>query len=1736
MSLGPTHHGYLYQDLITGIALVDLLLGTAENITVDTKGFDGDRFDDLNIAYTGAKRVRVQIKHTTADRALSKDTFSADGRNLKLNKLLDSLLHDLATSPGTTYRIVVRDKKPDDDLGVVLKPVDPTSRPGDPLPGVTTSKYRFEPDALRVNKPWVNLVKHLSDDQLRAACASLIVDTDAPASTISFADPGPAERALLRRVTEELGAGRTPNTDVSPAFAAHALVLAATAARVVDTGTALRELIEPRLGLRVDFGAVAEGHPIEAAVAVPREGAAAEVGSHIDATAPAGGRVVVEGEPGVGKSWLSEQLAETYRANDWVVARHHCWLGATDTNRTDRVLTEVVIGSLLDQLEHAVPESTADLRPRFAASAEALEAALQNCRDTHPDKNVLLIVDGLDHVDRVLGRSTSQEIDPSRRLVEQLAAVTLPAGVCLLIASQPGTHLEPATPVTGPVQMPRMSWDEVKALSAKHGLLESPDGIGPVEEADERAIVDLVFERSSGNALYATYLCRLALGASPLDEQAPPVTVNDLIHRLSQIPDSATNVEEYYDYLRDAMTPDQRFTTDTLALCYFALTADELAEVLPDPIRSYLMPALRTLAPVLNTQPGLGGLRLHHESFARHIRTEVDDATVTSIRRGIASWLDARGFLTDSRAIRHLPDLLANLGEYDQLKALVQPGFVADGIKALHPPEALQRAIGVVAREAEARLDWPTLIVCIETRKALDTYENDALADTVIEYAEIIVHIIGADVVAERLLYEGRPTFPPRWGLRISEAVDKAGAAAPWKAYIEAWENETKRETSTYSSDRDGTLQLAAQRGALRMRAQRGDVDPSIVGRIAEFLGDDHQASLADLVEVFAAGLPADYLPDIAVAIADPSKAAQALLTLADLSAIGIIGLPEPTELALQAWTLDPTLDIVGYLHHGIAPADVLAGLGTTDLEADLIAATDTILKDTRADHATVNHWLSLITLGQAIDATIPLKLTSKLSGVGFYRAWLRYTIATIGIAEDVRTNVITPEAASSAVVVALADLIAAAKPFTGSPRACDLYFIHPLIHEVIESSLVVVQQDDLDQVLDHLIAIGDGTTTTTNFGLPENGPLATTDLLAILARVSDHIGIDAIHDLITVIRARRNDDHSDYSRVAAFELEIARICHAAGAHDEATECWHRAADLLASYGGHKDPTLSEIVDSIRDITDIDTARDRLRKLLDLVYLVRQHTDGRDTSHYVTQWWELAATIDPIAAARDGADLLLSVVGFEDARAHAAHTHLLQEQTSTADPIVLAALRLTVGTTWRKPAVDLELLTRLHAELGTSPQADTMLAVVANTIAATYDNQPMQYTNDQPKSIVDTALVDAVVRLGGPEFGIRTPRPDEEGNRRFPPDSRTDSNEILKRLIATQRPEVPDGRAGAIVIARDIDNQRYQDDPTPKWDLDAAANMIGYRILQATLTQGTDAGIALIDDIARETRRYSDNAIFAVLGDGLAAHAGDNQAVNTVASYCLAVAYQRIRGGGGWRQFAGRERRELWVKAHKLDPETAERTLAAAVTSRVDADSYGSFGATQGLIAAFAARPTSGPGGTAIDCWDAAFPIIEHRLPGSAKRGTHTYRPTPTPDSPDDLKVAMATLAIATIAQATREEIRQALVAATLLITNRPKVGQTALATVLRGNLDAGRVTWLLDIIRTNLPVAEMTDDLGTELTRLAVGDWLSVRALAGRILDAHGRPVPYPPATEPAPKVRAAFHDLLALAGEEDE
>ncbi|WP_100443950.1 NACHT domain-containing protein [Glycomyces xiaoerkulensis] len=1734
MSLRATHRGYAYQDLVTGIALVDLMLGTASTVTVDTKGFDDDRFDDLTILSRTGRRTRLQVKHTADDRELTKATFSGDRRSLRLDRVFTSALKDLADHPQTTYRIVVRDGRPDGDLAKVLRPITDAKDPGDPFPGFTTTRYRFDPQHLRESTPWCRLVADLSNAELRTVCSHLTVDTAAPDSSQELYAAGPAELVLLRRATEELGAGRPPNTHRSPEDVAQALIIAATASRSRD-GNVTKEVLAPRLGLDTDFGAVREGHPVEPAVAIERPDAIMAIGEAISQAATTGGRVVIAGGPGVGKSWLCEQLADAYRSRDWIVARHHCWLGASDTDRDARVLSEVVLGSLLHQLEETVPQATIDLRPRYAATIQSLATALKVCRNEQPDRNVLLIVDGLDHVDRVKGRQMSGIIprhDPSRLLIDQLAAIALPAGVCMLIASQPGEHLDHAHPVTGqPLPVSPMSWEEIHALAGKHRLFDGFETEGRPADSDIRDdIVKLLFDRSAGNPLYATYLCRDATRISSLDDTSgQPWTSVEIIDRLRQIPDTATDLDAYYAHLVAGMTETQQLAVGVLAVCDFALTIEELGQVVP-PVQPFLAKALATLGPVLHSQPGLGGLKVHHESFSRYVLRDHTKEWITSIRSSATEWLSARGFFTDSRAFRHLPGLLVSLGRFDELKNLFSSKFVTAAIQALQPPGALLSALEVFAHESARRRDWPSLIACVELRRAVDKYETESLPDTLIRYADVVVSILGAEVVTERLLYEGRTTFPTRWGLQLCAAVDRAGESAPWHAYLAEWKRQGDRERVQYGADQDAALHLAIQLGHLRLRSQRGTVAPDVAQRVAENLEQDHTADLASLVEVFVMGLePGDVL-DAANAMSDTSKAARVLVALADLVSRGVAGLPPAGALVGMAQEWAPAADPSAYLKYGIAPEEVLRGLAIGDLMTELDGVTRSLLEGNSADAKLVDHWLHLLRLTHALDPSMLMTLQGTLAGAGFYRAWLRFAVATVGLADDVARGVSTKPEASTAARAALEALAGEATPFTGTPRACDLWSIHALIHDVIERALVVVEHVDLDAILDSLIAIGDGTTTSL-MGMAGTGPLVLNDMLAILIRVSPHVGQVAIHSLAETIRERRTDASAMYSETADFELSIARICVAAGDIEQAEDCWATASLYLGAYGGHKDPTIGELIDSIDDLAsaDIDAALSSLVKVRDLAYLVRQHTDGRDTSHFPQSWWNAVARVDPAAAARDAANLLLTEPGFEDARAHAAHETLLTTQVHAADPIVLAALRLTVSQSWRRPDTDLAILNRLAEETDPSPATKAAVAAVANNVAASYDDQPLMHTSDMSKAAATRDLIGAVQRLGGGTFDVRTVRPRESRKSSFDgPHVRTDA--ALKRIEARIRPELPSGANGAVVAAREYARKDYSDDSTaPRWNLEALTNAIGWRLMEVTLDEGEQAGRQLLADVARELPLYSDAEVLAMVADGVVARCvAASEPLATVASYASALAFTRIRGSGGWRTFAGREHNRLWQTAMALNPSVAEEVLASAIADIAAGPAYRTYGVTESVIAAFATQPTSGPGGTAIECWNAAFAILDYRLPGEVQQDNHRYTPTTSPDHQDLINGALATLAVSTIAQPDRSGIRRALLATSLLIISRPKLAESALLAALNGQLDPGRLIWLLETARGFMPDSALTPPMGHALTELARCDLLAVRVLAADILEAHGLEAPNPPATAPDIELRLAVSTFL--------
>ena len=607
------------------------MLGSITTVHVDEKLVPHDRFDDLTTVDVTGCRERIQIKYTDkADRALTLATFTGDARDLHLDRLMATALAD-RDGPGVgatdfVFRIVLCDGLPTDErLLAVLQRANPDLGPF--VPGMNSVRMTFRADALWGSPEGLETEQseeRIPFDFLRSGddpvkyqdlnwfCKHLVIEVDAPSASSDLTNPGPAEQLLLKRIRDEVGAGMYPNADRSDVDVAAALINCARVARQGSLTASKSELLR-RTQLRIDFGAVARRHPVNPAIEVPRSSTVSELVKKTSTAADEGKAILLVGPPGQGKSWICKQLVNSLSANDWLVAEHYCYLGEADAERHPRVHAERVLGSLLKRIGEYDPQLVSGQRPRFAADEQALEAAVIAAIEKKPDRRVALVVDGIDHVTRVIGGGTAG--DPSLALAETLATLSLPSSSTLIVLSQPGTYLEPIEKAGAiRVQIPKLTDGELRQLAVRLGVIGDtlddschPDyaPLRPDEEASEE-FVESLSVRSGGNGLYATYLCREAL--------RNPTTMADPSATLRSLPQFDGSLRSYYEHIKTSLGEQGAWVADVIALLDFSVSRSELKEIRPDTAHM-VDQAVKVLRPVLLEQVGQAGIRVYHESF-----------------------------------------------------------------------------------------------------------------------------------------------------------------------------------------------------------------------------------------------------------------------------------------------------------------------------------------------------------------------------------------------------------------------------------------------------------------------------------------------------------------------------------------------------------------------------------------------------------------------------------------------------------------------------------------------------------------------------------------------------------------------------------------------------------------------------------------------------------------------------------------------------------------------------------------------------------------------------------------------------------------------------------------------------------------------------------------------------------------------------------------------------------------
>ncbi len=1722
------------------------MLGSIVKIRVDEKLVPDDRFDDLTTVDEAGRRERTQVKHRdNADQPLTLATFTSDARSLRLDRVIKVALADRG-GPGNqaselSFRIVLRDTPPTDRrLLAVLGPANPD--PGPFLPGMESARMRFRADALWEESrsfaaepkddrhPFVFLQvgeEAIQRPDLDWICERLVVELAAPAASFDLTNPGAAEQLLLHRVHNEVGAGLYPNTDRSDVDVAEALIRSARTARQGSMTVTASELLR-RARLRIDFGAVARAHPVDSAIEVQRQKTVDKVVRQAAKGADEGKVILLVGPPGQGKSWICQQMINSLSDKEWLVAEHYCYLGDADGELLPRVQAESVFGSLLGRLSENDLELVSEQRPRFAANEQALEDAVVVARQKRPDRRVALVVDGIDHVTRVIAGGPN--VDPSFTLAEALAALALPAGSTLIVLSQPGTHLVPLE-AAGAVKLsiPRLTIGELRELATQLGVLGSLSGDSALPgcppllsdtEATEEFVATLS-DRSAGNALYATYLCREAL-RNPTTGAGPAAIVGSL-------PQFDESLRSYYLHIQASLGDQGAWVADVIALLDFPVSRSELKAIRPD-MAHRVDQAVDVLRPVLIERATQAGIRIYHESFARFLRLQFQDhagARMALLDR-IIEWLEGRGMFKDSRAFRHLLPILSEANYNQKVVEAVGCDFVVRSIAAGFPASAIIENLATAIGSAASVGNWPAVVRYVEMSRSAETYQEERFESAIVGFVDVIGCLLGLDRVSERLLHDGRPVMSARSGLLMCAALDALGAVAPWREYMRAFLRESKDDNTVYGQDSDREVRVAQLRGRLRLSSFfKHDTSFDSSHKLAQSDTDEDDyrglyapvnwARLAKLLD--ESDLPAS---DVVRAILDT----YGLQTVVDL--IGKLSHPGAVCLALaEEIAAGKAPDSHGDAFHWASRADACgvppgstARLFAIGVEVDKLdlqpipKARERLLELTREvrepsvylETGRYGEWIDLCTVAARNDRIGLSAAEALLEGPGWYTCWLRFTIALV-VAEAA-----SADQQSRSGLEALRILTEVQDPYLGKPRACDLYTIHSWIEETIRRAVSLLDDHAWEEALEILGRVSAAVSTTVQGEI--SGPVRRDRLLHLAVDTVTPTRRTAAQTLVNY-EIENGGEGRYYSDLAEYRLVAARLALTADDSTEARRHWNDACRLLIAYGWHKDLTIYELLDPLPSMIAEDPLRGRVAvaKLQPLCERIPQHTDGKDTRYAVSRWWQLLAAADPCALWQLIQPRLLSSCNDPNWLLHGARYDLWCEWHHRTDPIVAGALQLTLEETLNEnTSAALGRLADICDGTGNDQPSRLMIALMARI-----DERPFKYSysNGNELLVRDRERVDELnaiaARAGVLRIAPLPTTPVESG------DDTTSSNLHRGVRSVAHLPNRVDMvfQSGAVGVAQAIRawRSRQYGETDPDLSVQRLSNILGYRIIELVqLGREGDAETAL-SLIADAERPDSGPKLLKELAEGFERHGHSSLAA---LAYALTWTQARDRG---WMTFGGETEIESLQRATRLDRAVALRTIARKV-HQVASRGFGTLGIARALVYGFTKGGLGTTSSVAFDIWDEAFAVIAERVPRvAAADDPDDVYVAPTPDCgadlPGDIETAFAAATVAGLAHPGREQKRRSLVAIQVLINERASAVAAVLGPALSSLSDPATLTWLLRVIELEGEKASpILIESRSAFTELTGRPHLTVRALARRLLSS--AEVPLVPSAAP--------------------
>lgn len=779
LSLNSAHEGYNYQDLLTSyFILKEVLEGNFKSIfSVDKKNALDDKFDDL-VIMNGRAVQRKQIKYSndSTSKTLKKDDLANDsGPGLAIFKLFETW-RDLRT-PDTEFRLCLAWNAPVDEN---IKRVLMLQNTNSSFSSYPTKLFKINLDNLWQTNPenfnrWNSFSKYVKEKSVNRAlfqtfCDELIIELELPKASLNFTKPSDLEKILIEQA-KKLGIEQYPNDDIYVIDFLTRLVKLAGDYRSKSKEVSVQDILND-LRLRTDYGAIEQKFEIDASKNIVISSKYQEFLEQIIDNH----KSLLIGEPGAGKSWFLTNFITHLEENNDRVIRHYCFTSTEDDLYEDRITSNVFFGNLTNSIVGYFPELMIEKTNLLTADLDELNLLLGKI-----DTPLVIIIDGLDHVERVLNNSASLPQDKTR-IINYISQIVLPSNVSIILGSQPVNEVQILTDNHSFIRMDLPHWDEYdsKLLMKKFSVEDI--------KLEEQYLSTLLTQKSQGNPLYLTYILRSITNQ-------PSVSMESL----DSLPPYDFNLESYYEYLSNQL--ENNTTSGILACLEFSVTRTELKEIAP--FKHIVDKDLKVLNPVISENTARGGISLYHDSFRRfNIENLSSVADLSDFYQFIIGWLEKQGFYNNAKSYRYLLSYYIRSDKYEDVLKYTDNEFLSNSLYHGHPERVIKNNFKNFLRVAEVLQDWSLFIYLSELNRTISTTNTEEHYSQFLEnfelYFEAICLIHGAEKANSLLFFNGEKNFNDQVTAKAFYILQKNGYTPRWDEVSSMFDEEIELEHIKY--------------------------------------------------------------------------------------------------------------------------------------------------------------------------------------------------------------------------------------------------------------------------------------------------------------------------------------------------------------------------------------------------------------------------------------------------------------------------------------------------------------------------------------------------------------------------------------------------------------------------------------------------------------------------------------------------------------------------------------------------------------------------------------------------------------------------------------------------------------------------------------------------------------------------------------------------------------------------